>query len=120
MRLLRDLPGYSPLFDVGSPDQAIDCVLTPPAAAMRAVVIEAKLRPRSSEIQRIVAKVRRAATAWGKGTLAALIVARLEGPLLESNKGKGRAMFLLQFDVEGNTFRGEGAHDLVRTALAPS
>jgi len=109
MRLLRDLPGYSPLFEIAASDRQIDCVLTPASADQPAVVIEAKLHLRPADTQQVFLKARRAATAWGKGSIPAVICPALDRPWNLPPESNAQTVYFLQFDTESNSFTGQGA-----------
>jgi hypothetical protein len=113
MRLLRELPGYSASFEVLTPKSQIDCVLFPPALDLPTIIVESKTLLGTGDVERVIKFLRRALSAWGKGTLGVVICAAVDPELWDRPIQKDR-IFVLEFDIESNEFRGEGAGRLSR------
>ena len=113
MRLLRELPRYSASFEVLTPKTQIDCMLNPPSDDLPMIVVEARMRLRESDADRVIKLLKRSVSAWGKRALGTLICATID-PLLWDRPIQKDRVFILEFDVESNAFRGQGAGELSR------
>jgi len=121
MRLLRELPGYSPVFEYAVSSSQVDCVLEPPADGGPAIVVEAKVRlVAPSEAASLVKTLRKYVGLWGKGTLAVILASEISAAVRDSLT-KEKDLYLLDFDQESNAFREPGVQTLttrVRAAYA--
>jgi hypothetical protein len=85
MRLLRDLPEYTTLFNYRWRDYEIDCVLQPINDGAPPVLIEIKTRIQSvQQAREAFRKLHRVGAGWDKSTLFGLLTIKLDQEILQS------------------------------------
>ena len=120
MRLLRELPPYTPIFHHPWKGQEIDCVLQPPVDEYPPILIEFKLKtPSRAAARDVVRQLRQLVSGWSKETLVALIAVELNAEdamdswrrLIPAKYAK--RMFWLYYDVERDEFTRESEYPLL-------
>ena len=109
MRLLRELPRYSASFKVLTPKTQIDCVLNPPSDDLPMIVVEAKMRLRESDADRVIKLLKRSVSAWGKRALGTLDMCHSDPLYRDRPIQNARVFYLWNSNRESNAFRGQGA-----------
>lgn len=119
MRLLRDLPEYSAMFNYRWRHREIDCVLRPVYDGSPAILIEFKQKMQSEQrVREAFRRLHQAGAGWGKSTLFGILTTSPSEELFDSwmklvpVKLRQRT-FLLTYDVEQNEFSRQSASRLI-------
>ena len=112
MRLLRDLPGYTPVFEYPVRGQEIDCLLEPADSSLPVIFIEGKTSLRSLGVARAAVTQLVVLCLDGEDGDAAVLVSDIV-PRLYRDWQDEFEDHLLVYDSEVNEFAKEGGAELV-------
>jgi hypothetical protein len=105
MRLLRDLPQYTPRFDYKIRNIYVDCFLEPDDQSDPPIVLEWKALRSTRDFVAAIAEIRKVLAGWGRKVVGAIIAGSDVQHAVVPEANREQKVLLLIFDSEANEFR---------------